>query len=57
MFLNCKNVFSGTAMEPVFLIGSCSSGFESVTNATESKVTPTKFVECYVTDLEESVFY
>ena len=46
MFLNSKNVFSGTAMKPVFLIGSCSSGFESATNATEDKVTPTKFVEC-----------
>ena len=46
MFLNSKKLFSGTAMEPVFLIGSCSSNFESGTNATENKVTPTKFVEC-----------
>ena len=29
-----------------FFIGSCSSSFESGTNATKNKVTPTKFVEC-----------
>ena len=46
MCLNSKNLFSGTAMEPVFLIGSCSWSFESGTNASEKKVTPTKFVEC-----------